>query len=96
MGIKLSNNETSDISLSISGGSFNLDTADDSVHSDGNLTITGGTFQISSGDDGVHADQYLVLGQKDSTDNSLVNINITKSYEGLGVLMYIYIQEHIM
>ena len=46
----------------ISGVTFNLNTADDSLHSDGNLTITGGTFIISSGDDAVHADQYLILG----------------------------------
>ena len=63
-GLKVSTNETSEISMTISGGTFNLDTADDSVHSDGNITITGGTFQISSGDDGVHADQYLILGKR--------------------------------
>ena len=59
-GIKVSTNETTEISMIITGGTFNLNTADDSVHSDGNITITGGTFQISSGDDGVHADQYFI------------------------------------
>ena len=89
-GLKVSTNETSEISMTISGGTFNLDTADDSVHSDGNITITGGTFQISSGDDGVHADQYLILG-KNGDSNSKVKINITKSYEGLeGAQIYIY------
>ena len=74
----------------ITGGTFNLNTVDDSVHSDGNITITGGTFQISSGDDGVHADQYLILG-KNGDSNDLVKINITKSYEGLeGAQVYIY------
>ena len=81
-GLKVSTNETSDISMIISGGTFNLNTADDSVHSDGNITITGGTFQISSGDDGIHADQYLILG-KNGDSNSNLKINITKSYEGL-------------
>lgn len=89
-GIKVSTYLTSEISMIISEGTFNLDTADDSVHSDGNITITGGTFKISSGDDGIHADNYLILG-KSGDSNSLVNINITKSYEGLeGAQIYIY------
>ena len=89
-GLKASTNLTSDISLVIFGGTFNLDTADDSIHSDGNIAITGGSFQISSGDDGIHADQYLLLG-KSGDSNSLLNINITNSYEGLeGAQVYIY------
>ena len=89
-GIKVSTNETSEISMTITGGTFNLNTADDSVHSDGNITITGGTFQISTQDDGVHADQYLILG-KSGDSNSNVKINITKSLEGLeGAQIYIY------
>ena len=89
-GIKVSTNETTDISMLITGGTFNLNTADDSIHSDGNITISGGTFIISSGDDAVHADQYLILG-KNGEDNNLIKINITKSYEGLeGAQVYIY------
>ena len=89
-GLKCSTNETSDINLNINGGNFVLDTADDSIHSDGNVSITGGTFTISSGDDAVHADQYLILG-KENNDNSLIKMNITKSYEGLeGSNVYIY------
>ena len=89
-GIKVSTNETSEISMIITGGTFNLNTADDSVHSDGNITITGGTFQISTQDDGVHADQYLILG-KSGDSNSNVKINITKSLEGLeGAQVNIY------
>ena len=89
-GIKVSTNETSNISLLITGGIFNLNTADDSIHSDGNLTITAGTFIISSGDDAVHADQYLILG-KNGDNNNLIKLNVTKSYEGLeGAQVYIY------
>ena len=90
-GLKCSWNETNIIiMLNIKGGTFILDTADDSIHSDGNITITGGTFTINSGDDGIHSDQILILGEKDA-DNSLININITKSYEGLeGSQVYIY------
>ena len=90
-GLKCSWNETNiTILLNITGGSFILDTADDSIHSDGNITITGGEFSISSGDDGVHADQNLILGEN-NTDNSLITMNITQSYEGLeGSQVYIY------
>ena len=90
-GLKCSWNETNiTILLNITGGTFILDTADDSIHSDGNITICGGTFTISSGDDGVHADQNLILGEKD-VDNNIIKMNITKSYEGLeGSQVYIY------
>ena len=89
-GIKCSNNETSEISLTITGGTFVLDTADDSIHSDGNVTITGGTFTINSGDDGIHADQYLNLGTN-GANNNLINVKIEKSNEGLeGAYVYIY------
>ena len=74
----------------ITGGTFNLNTADDALHSDGNLTITGGTFLISTGDDAIHAEQFLLLG-KNGDNNDLIKINITKSYEGLeGAQIYIY------
>ena len=83
-GLKCSTDEHENVEniLIINGGDFVLDTADDSIHSDFNLTITGGTFEISSGDDGVHADQYLELGKLNS-DNSLINLKVKKSYEGL-------------
>lgn len=41
--------------MTISGGSFSLDTVDDSLHSDGDMTVSGGTFTIDAGDDGMHA-----------------------------------------
>lgn len=61
--------------LDISGGTFTIDSSDDSVHSNDTVNIKGGTFEISSGDDGVHADTNLNVS--DGT------INITKCYEGL-------------
>ena len=48
--------------LIITGGTFNINTADDALHSDTNAEITGGTFKIYTGDDGVHADTQLDLG----------------------------------
>ena len=62
----------------INGGTFVIDSADDSVHSDINCTISGGNFDIQSGDDGIHAEEKLdIYGG---------TINITKSYEGLEAL----------
>lgn len=71
-GIKSSGN------LVIENGAFNINSADDSLHSDSSLTINGGSFEIASGDDGIHAEENLKI-----TDGT---INITESYEGLEAL----------
>lgn len=42
-------------SLSLRGGTFSINSSDDSIHSNGTVTITGGTLSLKSGDDGVHA-----------------------------------------
>ncbi|MBQ8559859.1 MAG: carbohydrate-binding domain-containing protein [Tyzzerella sp.] len=68
-GIKASGN------LTINGGAFHINSADDAVHSNASVTINGGTFEIASGDDGVHADETLTVASG--------TINITESYEGL-------------
>lgn len=59
----------------ISGGTFTIDSADDSIHTNASVTVNGGTFTIASGDDAFHADETLTV--------TAGNINITKSYEGL-------------
>lgn len=59
----------------IDGGTFNIDSEDDSIHSNANATINGGTFKIASGDDGIHSDTQL--------DINGGTINISKSYEGI-------------
>ena len=64
--------------MTINGGTFTIDSADDSVHSDLNCTINGGTFTIASGDDGIHAEEELNVNGG--------TIDITKSYEGLEAL----------
>jgi hypothetical protein len=63
------------VQVIITQGSFNLDSADDAIHTNGSLRIDGGTFEISSGDDGMHADATLEI-------NGGV-IQIQKSYEGI-------------
>ena len=61
--------------LSISGGTFNIDSADDALHSNSDISITDGTYEIATGDDGVHADSAVEI--------SGGTINITQSYEGI-------------
>ena len=65
-------------SILINGGAFNIDSADDSVHSDVSVTINGGAFEIASGDDAIHAEDTLTI--------TAGTINISKSYEGLEAL----------
>lgn len=62
-------------SIDIQGGTYQLDTSDDALHSNGTLNISYGNLVILSGDDGVHADG-------DVTIQGGV-IDIQKSYEGL-------------
>lgn len=62
----------------ISGGSFTIDSADDSVHTNSSVTVSGGTFEIASGDDAFHGEDTLTV--------SGGTINITESYEGLEAL----------
>ena len=61
----------------ITGGTFNISSKDDCIHSNGTITISGGTYMLSSGDDGVHADTDLAVSG-DST-----SLTVSKSYEGL-------------
>ena len=71
-GLKVAN------SILISGGTFQIDSADDSIHSDVSVTINGGTFTIASGDDAIHAEDTLTV--------TAGRIDISKSYEGLEAL----------
>ena len=64
-----------DSDIEITGGSFKIDSADDSIHSNGSVNFTGGKLEAASGDDGLHADKDLVISGGE--------ITITKSYEGL-------------
>ena len=61
----------------ITGGSFNIDSLDDCIHSNGTITIDGGSYILSSGDDGIHADTDLAVSGADTL------LSILKSYEGL-------------
>lgn len=61
--------------LTVNGGTYTIDSMDDSLHSNSNVTVNDGTFSIQSGDDGIHADQALTINGG--------TISIAKSYEGL-------------
>lgn len=64
-----------DGTLTISGGTFDIDTLDDAIHSNSDVTVSGGTLDISTGDDGIHSDNNTVVSGGE--------INIAKCYEGL-------------
>lgn len=65
----------SDGALYVNGGTFTINSADDSFHSNSDVTINDGTYTISSGDDGMHADSALFVNGG--------TITVTESYEGL-------------
>lgn len=47
--------------MTIAGGTFVADTADDCLHCGGALLITSGEFTLSSGDDAIHADSAVTI-----------------------------------
>lgn len=59
----------------IKGGTIDINSNDDAVHSNGELAISGGTLTISTGDDGIHAEALNEI--------SGGTITINKSYEGI-------------
>lgn len=61
--------------LVVAGGQFEIDAADDTIHSNTSVRIVGGQFTLASGDDAIHADVALAI------DGG--SITITNSYEGL-------------
>ena len=64
--------------MTILGGNFTIDSADDAVHSNSSIIVKAGTFAIESGDDGFHADDTLTI--------SGGIIDIKECYEGLEAL----------
>lgn len=77
--------------LTVTGGTVNVDSADDALHAGTDVTISGGTLTLATGDDGVHADNNLVIGTKGASSTSTPHINITASYEGLeGTTVTVY------
>lgn len=63
------------VNVNIDGGTFTINSADDTVHSNTNLVINKGTFSLTTGDDAIHADATLTINGGD--------IQILDSYEGI-------------
>lgn len=63
------------LGLTINGGSYKINSEDDSLHSNENVNICGGEFELASGDDGIHGDGAVVIW--DGT------VQISESYEGI-------------
>ena len=61
--------------LTVTAGKYDLNTADDSIHSNANTTISGGEWTIASGDDGIHGNSATTI--------SGGTIEITQSYAGI-------------
>lgn len=77
--------------LTVTGGTLTVDSADDALHANTDVTISGGTLTLATGDDGVHADNDLVIGAKGSSSTTTPKISITASYEGLeGTTVTVY------
>ncbi len=70
------NVSSSNYTILIEGGTIDIESTDDCIHSNsGSVLIYGGSISASTSDDGVHADTNLVIGGG--------SINVSKSYEGL-------------
>lgn len=50
-----------DKNIMINGGTFNINTEDDSIHSNSDIIITKGEFTLSSSEDGIHADGLVEI-----------------------------------
>lgn len=61
--------------ITIAGGTFIIDTVDDSIHSNSDILISHGVFELKSGDDTIHADAAVHLQNGDFT--------IAYCYEGI-------------
>ena len=61
--------------LTITEGTFTIDSFDDAIHSNTDVKIEGGKFEISTGDDGVHAGNETAISGGE--------MNISKCYEGI-------------
>lgn len=61
-------------SINIIGGTFNINSEDDAIHSDTDVNISGGTFILDAGGKGIHADSSIALNGG--------SVSVINSYEG--------------
>ena len=68
---------SSNYTVLIEGGTFNINTIDDAIHTNsGSVLVYGGTLTINTSDDGIHADTNLKIA-----GNAVITIEA--SYEGI-------------
>lgn len=67
--------ESGDYTILVDGGTFNISSSDDALHSNSEMIINDGTFTLNTGDDGMHSDDILKVN-----DGS---VTVAKSYEGI-------------
>lgn len=61
--------------ITLEGGSYQMDTSDDAIHSNNTLVVNSGTYTITSGDDGFHSDvNFTINGGSVSIDKSVEGI----------------------
>lgn len=66
------------VGVTIDGGNFIVDSADDSFHSDDTIVINGGNFDdVASADDAFHSELALTI------NNAATIINVTTCFEGI-------------
>ena len=70
--------------ITISGGTFDLNTSDDAIHSNGNVLIENGKFTIKSSDDAIHADGLVEIngGTFDITSSEGIEGTYVKINDG--------------
>ncbi len=69
--------------INIAGGTLDVSSLDDALHSNHTMRISGGDITVKSCDDGVHGEYYLYI-------SGTANIDVQKSYEGIeGSKIYI-------
>ena len=61
--------------IKVTGGTYIIDSQDDSVHTNGNMYIDNGKYTINTGNDAFHSDTQLVINGG--------TIDIQNSYEGI-------------
>lgn len=64
-----------DGTITITSGTFAIDTVDDSIHAGGDFLISDGEFELDSGDDAIHSDTAVTIENGDFT--------IAYCYEGI-------------
>lgn len=84
--------------VEISGGVYEINTADDAIHANNSVIIHAGVFTLYTGDDGIHADSTLtinggtinVAASNEGLESAIITlnngeVNITASDDGINV-----------